>query len=64
MGASRALGIVDEIYCWIEDRLKDRKQMVILLGANSDWIRVKSGVPAASGFSLGTIVVSDLHKRH
>jgi hypothetical protein len=32
----RALGIVDEIYCWIEDWLKDRKQRVILLGANSD----------------------------
>jgi hypothetical protein len=56
----RALGIVDEINNWIEDWLKDRKQRVILLGANSDWI--KEG--GASGFSLGTIVISYLHKRH
>jgi ribonucleases P/MRP protein subunit RPP40 len=40
----RALHIVDEIYNWNEDWLKDRKQMVILLGANSDWIRVKGSV--------------------
>jgi hypothetical protein len=49
------LDIVDEIYYWIEDWLKDRRQRVILLGANSDWI---------TGFSLGTIVISDLHKQH
>jgi Reverse transcriptase (RNA-dependent DNA polymerase) len=58
----RALGIVDEIYSWIEDWLKGRKQRVILIGANSDWIRVKSGVPQGC---LGSIVfISDLHKRH
>jgi ribonucleases P/MRP protein subunit RPP40 len=44
----RALGIVDKRCNWIEDWLKDRKQRVILLGANSDWIRVKSGVPQGS----------------
>jgi ribonucleases P/MRP protein subunit RPP40 len=36
----RALGIVDEIYNWIEDWLNDRMQRVILLGANLDWITV------------------------
>jgi ribonucleases P/MRP protein subunit RPP40 len=50
----RALGIVDEIYNWIEDWLKDRKQRVILLGANLDWIKVKSGVP--QGSVLGTLL--------
>jgi ribonucleases P/MRP protein subunit RPP40 len=46
----RALDIVDKIHTWIEDWLKDRKQRVILLGANSDWIRVKSRVPQGSVF--------------
>jgi ribonucleases P/MRP protein subunit RPP40 len=41
----RALGIVDKIYKWIKDWLKNRKQGVIHLGANSVRIRVKSGVP-------------------
>jgi hypothetical protein len=39
----RALGTVDRIYSCIEDWLKDSKQKVILLGADSDWIRVNSG---------------------
>jgi ribonucleases P/MRP protein subunit RPP40 len=58
----RALGIADEIYNWIEDWLNDRMQRVIVLGANSDRITVKSGVP--QGSVLGPLLFFDLHKRY
>jgi hypothetical protein len=50
------MGIVYEIYSWIEDWLIDRKQRVILVGANSDWIGVRIGV-LQLGFSLETVVI-------
>ena len=43
-----ALGITGEVFKWIEDWLKDREQRVVLLGSNSKWTRVKSGVPQGS----------------
>ena len=43
-----SLGIVGDVYNWIENWLKDREQRVVLLGCNSEWIRVKSGVPQGS----------------
>jgi len=43
-----SLGIIDKIYNWIEDWLKDRVQRVVLLGSSSKWIRVTSGVPQGS----------------
>jgi ribonucleases P/MRP protein subunit RPP40 len=36
------------VYNWIEDWLKDREQRVVFLGWNSEWIKVKSGVPQGS----------------
>ena len=39
-----ALCITGEVFKWIEDWLKDREQRVVLLGSNSKWTRVKSGV--------------------
>ena len=43
-----ALGITAEVFNWITDWLKDREQRVVLLGSNSKWTRVKSGVPQGS----------------
>jgi ribonuclease P/MRP protein subunit RPP40 len=37
-----------DIYNWIEDRLKDRKQRVCLAGSSSEWAYVSSGVPQGS----------------
>ena len=45
----KSLGIAGNMYNWIEDLLKDREQRVVLLGCNSEWIKVKSGVPRGSG---------------
>ena len=44
----KSLGIAENVYKWIEDWLRDREQRVVLLGCNSEWIRVKSGVPEGS----------------
>jgi len=44
----RASGIIGRIYDWIEDWLKDREQRVVLLGSNSKWTEVMSGVPQGS----------------
>ena len=44
----KSLGIAENVYNWIEDWLRDREQRVVLLGCNSEWIRVKSGVPQGS----------------
>ena len=44
----KSLGIAGSVCNWIEDWLKDREQRVVLLGCNSEWIKVKSGVPQGS----------------
>ena len=44
----KSLGIAENVYNWIEDWLRDREQRVVLLGCNSEWISVKSGVPQGS----------------
>jgi hypothetical protein len=43
-----AMGIGGEIYKWIEDWLRDRKQRVCLTGSSSGWANVTSGVPQGS----------------
>ena len=48
----KALGIIDDLYNWIEEWLMDREQRVVLLGSSSKWIKVKSGVPQESVLDL------------
>ena len=43
-----AMGINGEISNWIEDWLKDRYQLVVLIGNCSKWSKVLSGVPQGS----------------
>ena len=44
----KSLGIIDNIYNWIEDWLKDWVQRVVLLCKSSRWKEVESGVPQES----------------
>ena len=44
----KSFGIVGQMYDWIEDWIKDRQQRAVILGKNSNWIKVKSGIPKGS----------------
>jgi len=49
-----AMGITGYVFNLIEDWLNDREQRVVLLGCQSGWIKVKSGVP--QGLVLGPLL--------
>jgi len=36
-----AMGITGDVFNWIEDWLNDREQRVVLLGAQSEWIKLR-----------------------
>ena len=52
----RAAGVTGEVLAWFKSFLSNRRQRVVLPGANSDWIFIRAGVPQRS--ILGPLLFS------
>ena len=52
----KSYGIDEQTVNWIENCLNDRKQKVIVNGAQSEWNNVTSGIPQGSVGLLGPIL--------
>ena len=50
----RAAGVTGEVLAWFKSFLSNRRQRVVLPGANSDWVFIRAGVP--KGSTLGPLL--------
>ena len=58
----RAAGVTGEVLAWFKSFLSNRRQRVVLPGANSDWVFIRAGVPQGSilGPLLFLLYINDI----